>query len=229
MNGLMSWAVAMATILLLLATACGVAQEEYDAAVAQRDVARSSVSELTSDKEALQQEKDSLTAQIEELQDDLSSLQGESNQLQADLLQAGAEVRTLESSLSSLDQEKGTLESQNQQQQNQLTSLQGDLQELQTKYPAKRFSSRAALEDWLAEDDISERSLTEFAEGWYSKALLLQKRALEDGYIVNADFVVNEDGTFTVWNSAVTETGNYFYWDPESDELTFELNTETFE
>jgi hypothetical protein len=79
------------------------------------------------------------------------------------------------------------------------------------------------LEDWLSNNDISEEPITEYADDWYRKALRIQEDALEDGYIVSADYDLWEDGeTASVWCVAIVR-GRVFFWDPESDELTEEI------
>ena len=101
------------------------------------------------------------------------------------------------------------------------------MQTLESKFPPHRFPSIETLEAWLAEDDISELPDAEFAEGIYKKALELQKRAAEDGYLIGADLFDHEDGTFTITNSAIVEN-NYYWWLPEEDEVFFQLNLNAF-
>ena len=61
-------------------------------------------------------------------------------------------------------------------------------------------------------DDISEREDIEFATTWYAKALELQKRAADAVYTISAEFVDNGDDTVNVWNSAVTQGDEYYWW-----------------
>ena len=77
---------------------------------------------------------------------------------------------------------------------------------------------------------MSEKAFTSTAEGLLSKSLEQQARALEDGYVVSADYWgPDEDYNFAVWLSAVTENLDYFTWNAESDEVFFSSNTNYLE
>ncbi|MBI2856252.1 MAG: hypothetical protein HYX93_05330 [Chloroflexi bacterium] len=179
-------------------------QEEYDAVVAERDSALASAGTLETQLQAGTAERDSLTSQ-----------------LRADLQQAQSSVNLLEANVATLELSKASL-------QGQLAAVQGDLQELQSKFPLRPFSNRNELEVWLASDTVSEQPDTQFAADWYANALEIQKRAADDGFIVSAEFLANGDVTWTVWNSTVIENGNYYWWNPEEDLLTLELNVESW-
>lgn len=102
-------------------------------------------------------------------------------------------------------------------------ALQAELDGIKEVYPPTDFSSLAELEDWLENNDISEEPITEYADEWYRKALRIQEDALEDGYIVSADYDIWEDGeTATVWCVAIVR-GRVFFWDHETDEVTEEI------
>jgi hypothetical protein len=91
----------------------------------------------------------------------------------------------------------------------------------------KDFSSLDELEEWLVENDVSEKPVTEYAEDWYRRALEVQSDALADGYVVSVDYDVMEDGeSMTVWCTAVVG-GRVFYWDPETDEVYEEYSLGT--
>ena len=75
----------------------------------------------------------------------------------------------------------------------------------------------------MERNDVSDKPVTEYAEDWFSKALEIQADALEDGYIVNADYdVFEEDEGITVWCTAIAG-GRLFFWDPETDEVNEEI------
>ena len=80
------------------------------------------------------------------------------------------------------------------------------------------FSSITELEEWLRENDVSERPATEDAGQRYRKALDIQEDALGDGYIVSADY--DYDLTMdTYYIHCVTIIdGDIWYWDPETDD-----------
>ena len=103
----------------------------------------------------------------------------------------------------------------------ELTEAEAAIQGLRAVYPPRRFKDRLEIEAWLRNDDISERPTTFSAEAWLSTALEQQARALEDGYIVSAEYVFVGGADYQVWLSAVAENSNYFSWDPESDEIMF--------
>ncbi len=93
-----------------------------------------------------------------------------------------------------------------------------ELTEIKEVYPPRDFSSLSELQDWLYANDVSERPLTEYAEGWYGKALEIQEDALKDGYIVSADSdYFEETDDYEMWNVTVID-GDVWYWDPETDE-----------
>ena len=119
------------------------------------------------------------------------------------------------------------LEKENEKLKADLTTAQETLRNLNSIYPPKRFKDRNAIAEWLRNDDISERPITTSPVDWLLKALEQQSRALEDGYIVNAEFMgPDEYGDVSVWLSAVVENSDQFMWDPESDEVEFIANVE---
>ena len=119
------------------------------------------------------------------------------------------------------------LEKENEKLKADLTTAQETLRNLNSIYPPKRFKDRNAIAEWLRNDDISEMPITTYAIDWLSKALEQQSRALEDGYIVSAEFSgPDEYGDVSVWLSAVVENSDQFMWDPESDEVDFIANVE---
>ena len=122
------------------------------------------------------------------------------------------------------------LEQENESVKTDLTKAQETVQNLNAVHPPRRFEDRNGIEVWLRNDDISEREDASLAEGLLSKALEQQARALENGYIVSADyFGPDEDYNFVVWLSTVTTNLDYFSWSPESDEVIFATNTNYLE
>ena len=139
---------------------------------------------------------DAVVAEKEAAQDSVAQLEQENNKIRDDL--TGAEAN--------------------------LQNSQKRLERLMAVHPPRRFKDRTEIETWLRNDDISERQDSSTAEAWLSAALEQQARALEDGYIVSADFVSQGDGQFTVWVSAVAENLDYYSWDVEKDEVVFGAN-----
>ena len=95
--------------------------------------------------------------------------------------------------------------------------LQQELNNIKEKYPPRDFSSLTELQEWLSQNDVSEREDTTTAERWYSKALEIQEDALRDGFIISADYDEDEDGMVSVFCVAIID-GDIWWWDPETDE-----------
>ena len=92
-----------------------------------------------------------------------------------------------------------------------------ELAEIKEVYPPRDFSSLSQLQDWLLANDVSEKPTTTYADDWYGRALELQEDALEDGYVVSADYDATEEGA-AVWCTTIIN-GRIFYWDPETNEV----------
>jgi hypothetical protein len=103
------------------------------------------------------------------------------------------------------------------------SALETELNEMKEICPPADFSSLSELEDWLSANEVSEEPITEYADDWYRKALTIQEDALEDGYIISADYDLSEDGeSASVWCVAIVR-GRVFFWDPETDYVTEEF------
>ena len=137
----------------------------------------------------------------------------------ASVAQLEKEKENAQASVSRLEQENETVKAD-------LVKAQDTVENLNAVYPPRRFKDRNEIEAWLRNDDISQRPAASLAEGLMSMALEQQARALADGYIVSADYYgPDEDYNFEIWVSAVTENLDYFWWNPESDEVYFVTNT----
>ena len=132
------------------------------------------------------------------------------------------QAAVLEDQIATLEEEKASLEADN-------AELQADLDALNQVYPPRYFSSATELQDWLAEDDISQRSSAD-AVVWYANGLKLQRRALEDGYIINAYILESPDnpGYYNVYCDAVMEDDSLYWWDPETDDIYYWLDVKHF-
>ena len=153
---------------------------------------------------------DAVVAEKEAAQASVAQLQKEKEAAQASVAQSEKENRTLVVELGSIKAD--------------LTQAEVKVLALGAVYPPKRFKDRADIETWLRNDDISERAISLSAEALLSKALEQQARALEDGYIVSAEYVLVEGAEYLVWVSAVAENSNYFTWDVQTDEVVFGSN-----
>ena len=137
---------------------------------------------------------------------------------QASAAQLEKDKEAAQASVVQLEQEIGILKAG-------FTQAHEKVQALEAVHPPKRFKDRSEIETWPRNDDISERAITVSAEGLLSKALEQQARALEDGYIVSADYYGPFEGSvYYIWVSAVTENLDYFSWNPETDEVIFSTN-----
>ena len=96
-------------------------------------------------------------------------------------------------------------------------AVKDELAQIKEVYPPHDFSSLSELNEWLLENDVSEKPATEYAEDWYGRALEVQEDALKDGYVVSADYDATEEGA-AVWCATIIN-GRIFYWDPETDEV----------
>lgn len=138
-----------------------------------------------------------------------------------------------------LQTEKANVETELAAAQSDLTSLQADydaldadyeaassdLAEFEAVYPPGDFSSRTELEDWLLENDVSEKPTTATVAAWYGRALEVQEDALADGYVVSVDYDYVEDGVTVVCTTIIN--GRIFWWDPETDEVFEDTNMGT--
>jgi hypothetical protein len=111
--------------------------------------------------------------------------------------------------------------------QAELSSTQAELAELQAKYPPRLFEDSAELEAWLAGQPTPPEATD--AVLWYEHARQLQKAAVEDGYIISADYIgPDSDGLYTIWCSAVLQDNSYYYWDPDTDSLYYGMDVKHF-
>ena len=94
-----------------------------------------------------------------------------------------------------------------------------ELADIKDVYPPREFASLSELQEWLLENDVSEKPDTIYAAGWFRKALGIQEEALNDGYIISADYDIVEDGTKAQCFCTAIVDGRPFFWDPETDEV----------
>ncbi len=147
---------------------------------------------------------EALQADYEALQAEHATLAGENTGLKAQFQTAQADLANKQADYTALNAD--------------YEAVNEELTEIKEVYPPRDFSSLSELQDWLYENDVSERPLVEYAEGWYSKALEIQGDALADGYIVSADYDYYEDeDLYDIWCVTIIN-GDIWYWDPETDE-----------
>lgn len=188
------------SILLLisfLAVGCGVPQEEYDAVLTERD-----------------EEKTQMTTQQAQLQ----TLRGELATAKADLTVVQGDLGAKENNLATV---KNNLLIVKQK----LTNLQGDYQgvcaeldEIKRIYPPRDFATLKELQDWLAENDISERQEALNAAQLYGRALEIRDDALEDSFLVSTNIYYNEVKELWYIGCTATIDGYIWIWGPTHDE-----------
>ena len=131
---------------------------------------------------------------------------------QADCDELSTEYTALQADYDELDAEYTILQADYE-------AVQNELAEIKEVYPPEDFPSLSKLNEWLLENDVSEKPDTTYAEDWYGRALEVQDDALRSGYIVSADYDYDaEDDSYLVWCTAIIN-GRVFYWDPETDDV----------
>ena len=131
-----------------------------------------------------------------------------------------AEKANLETELAAAQSELASLQADYDALSADYAAAQNELADLNAVYPPKDFSSLNELEDWLQENDVSEKPVTMYAEGWYGRALEVQEDALADGYVVSVDYDYDA-GTYYIYCTTIIN-GDIYYWDPETDDVSRE-------
>ncbi len=137
---------------------------------------------------------------------------GDLNSAKADLLSTQDELTTTQNNFSSI--------------QSELDGKTTQLADIQSKFPLRRFADSSELESWLAEQPDAPES-TE-AVLWLRHAYDLQEAAANDGFLISADYLEVSSGNYFVWCSAVTDDDSYYFWDPETDSLTYAIDITRF-
>ncbi len=166
---------------------------------AKHEALQASYETLQAEHAALVLENTSLKTELESVQPELTKIQDDYDALQSDYEALQTDYTTLDTGHKAVQQE---------------------LAQIREVYPPRYFSSVTELQNWLAGDDISDRA-SDDAVLVYQSALELQKRALQDGYIINAN--ITTTGTtpayYTIYCSAVTEEDSLYTWVPETDDV----------
>lgn len=148
---------------------------------------------------------------IEMLQADLATLAEENSKLEADLASTNAELVSLQTDYDALSSSYDELNEDYE-------AVTDELSQMKQIYPPRDFNSLSELRDWVENNDVSEKPVTQYVEDWYVRSLEIQEDAIKDGYVVSADYDVDEDGLVIAWCTAIAG-GRLFYWDPETDVL----------
>jgi len=220
-------------LLSWLLVGCGVAQEEYNAMVAQVSTAQEELQsvkvdydKLSAECEDLQAEITSLMAEKESLEADYDKLSAECEDLQAEITSLMAEKESLEADYGKLKNEYATVTREFAQIKQSCDSVYQELRDLQAVYPPIRFSSHQELKSWIQSNAISDtpihRNLITSYKA-YVRALEIQEAALKDGFIISvvvgphpeAEVVL---GSSYVYLMAGVDDGIY-WWFPDRDDI----------
>ena len=129
-----------------------------------------------------------------------------------------------QSEYDALQAQKQTLENDLNSLQSEYDALNDELLAIKEVYPPREFSSRTEIEDWLYENDVSERPISDWADTTYIKALEIQSDALSDGYIVSVDYDYDLDEEMYYIYCTTIIDGYVWYWEPETDEIYVDSN-----
>jgi len=213
------FAVGMAVLLVSLsAVGCGIPQEEHDAVVAERNAAKAQVVSLQGD-------LDEAESRIDVLEGNLAATEGDLADTESELATVEEERDKAQSDLQAAKSRASSAESAASKAKSELAAVQGDyeaasteLAEIKEVYPPRDFSSMKELQEWLAENDVSERSHAEYVETMYGKALQIQEDALKDGYIISVDVDYDESKRVYYTSCVAVIDGELWVWHPETDE-----------
>jgi len=147
---------------------------------------------------------------IEILQAELANLAEENSELEADLASTNAELVSLQTDYDALSASYDELNEDYE-------AVNQELSQIEESHPPRDFDSLSELRDWVESNDVSEKPITTYEEDWFLRALEIQADAVEDGYVVSADYDVDDDGII-VWCTAIAG-GRLFFWDPETDDI----------
>ena len=186
---------------------CGIAQEQYDAIVADLGKAQQEM-------QSLKAAHDKVITENKDLQAENTSLMTEKESLEADYSKLKTENAVVTRELAKIKE-----------------SYEGVYQELialQVVYPPKYFSTSQELESWIQSNAISDTPIhSNFFETYkaYERCLEIQESALGDGFIIS---VAVEGGrekegfdygaARSVYCQAETSDGIY-WWFPDRDEI----------
>lgn len=195
-----------------LLAGCGIAQDVYDAVVAERD-------SLIAQLQSVQSELDTAKSKLELAQNELDAKLSEFESVQKELDTAKAKLDSVQSEFDTTKSALQSVQAQFDSAKAELENVKDELTEIKEVYPPRDFSSVKELRDWLISNDVSERPASTDAENLYSKALEIQEDALNDGYIVSAwiDYYPDEELFYVLCQTVVQ--GDVWMWNPEDDEL----------
>jgi len=192
-------------------------ESEYDALQSEYEALQSEYEALQSEYESLQVGYEMLQSEHATLVLETTSLETELEIVQSDLTNVQTDYNVLETDYEILLVDYDLLDTSHE-------AIKEEVAQIEGAYPPRYFSSATELRDWLAQDDISDRASVD-AVLVYESALELQRRALRDGYIINANIttVGMTPTTYNIYCTAVTEDNSLYHWNAETDNISYWL------
>jgi outer membrane murein-binding lipoprotein Lpp len=202
---------------ILVLAGCGVSKSDYESLQVENATLEAEKATLQAEKQTIQNDYDILTTEHEALQSERNTLEAEKQNLKTDYDDLNTEHENLLTELNTLQDEKDSLQAD-------YNVVNSELTEIKEVYPPRDFSSRRELEDWLIKNDVSEKPDVTDAESWLSRALEIHDDALLDGYIIFVDYDYDvADDTYAVFCTTLIN-GYFWYWDPETDEISQDIS-----
>ena len=99
-----------------------------------------------------------------------------------------------------------------------------ELAEIKEVYPLRNFSSVKELENWLNDNDVSERPPSGDYMIDYRRALQIQEDAMEEGYIIYPVLLLFKE-TLLVQCQTVINGDVYYFW-PDEDVVHYMISFE---
>ncbi|MGA3093922.1 MAG: tetratricopeptide repeat protein [Dehalococcoidales bacterium] len=207
----------------------------YEQEVSKLNEADTRITGLTANVTSLEGQLTTEKANVATLQTQLTAANGQVTSLTADLATANGKVTSLTADLATANGKVTSLTSDLATANAKVTSTQASLDKansdlaaalitnttqaatLKTVQDPRHFDTLAELTAWLAKDDTNTNPAYASYSG-YSKAFILQVKALRDGYILPA--CLDWDSSYIYsWNVAVVG-GIVYSIDPTTDVLT---------
>lgn len=153
-----------------LLAGCGVAQEQYDAVVAETDKLQHELQSVKTELETTQAKVSELTLSLKKAETELETTQNE-------MVTKQTKVSELTSSLEKAEADNMALIKEKESLQSEYAAVNDELTRIKKAYPLRHFNNYEELKNWVE---------LHFVKKWnntYNKHLYLQEEALAEGYI----------------------------------------------